>query len=355
MSSFNWVFTCFDVDAITELPEGIRYIYFGREICPDTQRPHLQGFLNTIKKRRLNGVQSLLPAHCHLERMRGSLEQNITYCGKDGQVTEFGDKPLSRKEVGEKNSAASKEVISFAELGDHERIKEKHPGLYLRYFSTLKKIEADYLTSLPKKKLEHTDNFWIWGEAGSGKSLLAEELCGTTDEEVHDHLNSKWWNGYHGQPNVIFEDLHYTMPFINTYLKIWADRKPFNAQIKGTSFKIRPKRLVVTSNHSIERCITDPDDLKAFQRRFTEFHVPEFDPYHYQELMEKHEARLASDAAKYAKIKEAIAHARANPRPKKTAFDKLMESKPPAKKRRYDLDKAAGPHSPVKSDNELDL
>ena len=53
-------------------------------------------------------------------------------------------------------------------------------------------------------------------------------------------------------------------------LKIWADRYPFSAQIKGgTLLKIRPTKLIVLSNYEMEECFPNEADLLPLKRRFT--------------------------------------------------------------------------------------
>jgi len=59
------------------------------------------------------------------------------------------------------------------------------------------------------------------------------------------------------------------------YLKIWADRYPFTAQIKGGSLtKARPIKLIVLSNYSIEDCFPDARDYEPLKRRFTVIEFP---------------------------------------------------------------------------------
>jgi len=64
-----------------------KYIY-GRELCPDTQRKHLQGFIHLKKPMRITELK--LPGNPHLEACIGSREQNETYCAKDNDVVRYG-------------------------------------------------------------------------------------------------------------------------------------------------------------------------------------------------------------------------------------------------------------------------
>ena len=54
------------------------------------------------------------------------------------------------------------------------------------------------------------------------------------------------------------------------HLKIWADRYPFTAEVKGGSIAISPTfNLIVTSNYEPALCFHSATDVDAIERRFT--------------------------------------------------------------------------------------
>lgn len=70
----------------------LKYKY-GEEICPTTNKPHLQGFFHLKKAMRITEIK--LVGNPHLEPCKGNEEQNIRYVSKDGIVTSFGyPKPI---------------------------------------------------------------------------------------------------------------------------------------------------------------------------------------------------------------------------------------------------------------------
>ena len=53
------------------------------------------------------------------------------------------------------------------------------------------------------------------------------------------------------------------------FLKKWADRYSFDAEVKGSKLIIRPERIIVTSNYSIEEVFCDDIMMQnAIKRRF---------------------------------------------------------------------------------------
>lgn len=85
----NWTLTLFAEDGITledkeawlNKPNLFKYACFGREICPETGKKHLQCYVSLHTKKRLTAMQKLFPK-AHLEIAAGTPEHNIKYCSK---------------------------------------------------------------------------------------------------------------------------------------------------------------------------------------------------------------------------------------------------------------------------------
>lgn len=60
----------------------------GREICPTTNKKHLQAFIALKKPMRWTELK--FPGNPHVEPCRGSSEQNEIYCKKEGDYWSFG-------------------------------------------------------------------------------------------------------------------------------------------------------------------------------------------------------------------------------------------------------------------------
>lgn len=111
-------------------------------------------------------------------------------------------------------------------------------------------------------------NEWYWGIAGSGKSSKAY----IENPGAYWKNPNKWWDGYNNEDVVVIDDWGPQHEVLAWHLKVWADRYPFNAETKGSSMFIRPKKIIITSNYSIDQCFKNDEDIEAFKRRFKVTH-----------------------------------------------------------------------------------
>lgn len=258
--SRGWVFTInnpneWDQVDIERLCADAKYVIWGKE-TGEEGTPHWQGYCYFTNKKSLIQVKTLIP-RAHLERQRGSIAQAIDYCKKDGDFQESGERPYGPE--GQKNQW--KEVILLAEAGKLEEIKDKFPSIFLRYHAKLLGLHK------PERPLilDILENEWWVGPTGTGKSR-------TLWTQYPDHFQkslNKWWDGYTNQETVAIEEWAPRNEVTASFLKVWADRYPFSAEIKGgTLQKIRPKRIIVLSNYSIEECFPQQQDQEPILRRF---------------------------------------------------------------------------------------
>lgn len=58
-------------------------------------------------------------------------------------------------------------------------------------------------------------------------------------------------------------------------MKAWCDHYKFPAESKGQVIVIRPKKIIVTSNWSIEDIYPEPQNHEPLKRRFQVHHYTE--------------------------------------------------------------------------------
>jgi len=263
--SRGWCFTLNNyVEDDEQHLDGIecQYLIYGREIAPTTGTRHLQGYIHFSSEKTLRRVKAILGARYHLEARLGTIEQAIEYCKKENNFKERG-------QVRTRQAAKDcwGDVLDLAEAGDIQTIKDEYPRHYLQYFKTLMSIRA-YNSKPLEGELEHE---WWYGPTGTGKSK-------TVWEKFPDHYQkpvNKWWDGYCGQDVVVIEEWEPKNECTASKLKIWADRYPFPGEIKGgTLERIRPKKIIVTSNYTIRECFPNPQDHDPLLRRFKVVHFP---------------------------------------------------------------------------------
>lgn len=259
--SRNWVFTLnnYTQDEEKHIQEELqcRYVVYGREVG-EQQTPHLQGFVAYQHPQRLASVKQSISSRAHVEPAK-TLEEAIAYCKKDGDFYERGDPPMSQKRKGEAGKEVYEEAFQLAKQGRFEEIQEP---LRTRFWGTYLRVAARYQQS-PESQAE-LDFHWFYGPSGTGKSRSARE----ENPGAFLKLPNKWWDGYVDQECVIIDEWAPSHHVLADHLKRWADHHAFAAEVKGGTITIRPKKIIITSNYTMEECFQDPGALEPLLRRF---------------------------------------------------------------------------------------
>lgn len=111
-------------------------------------------------------------------------------------------------------------------------------------------------------ELSGSCGIWINGPLHCGKDYAVRTL-----DLLYVNSINKWYDGYKNEKCVLISDVETSHSSWLRYFKIWADRYPFTAEIKGSSMIIRPKFIFVPSNFEFRKVI--PDSLvDAIEARF---------------------------------------------------------------------------------------
>ena len=253
----NWCFTINNyTQADTPNTDDYDYLICGKEIGLDGT-DHIQGFFRLPKKKRLPAVKKLMP-RAHLEPKRGTYKQAIDYCKKDGVFQEWGTEPID---------PASKKNCDWDAYYDacvENRPDDIPKSVRFRHYHKVQRIIQDNPVKPPDLKERH--NYWVYAPTDFGKSTYVRMRWPC----LYDKGPNKWWIGYKGQENVLLDDFSPKQCYhLGWYFKRWCDKFSFPMETKGGGRQIRPKRIIVTSQHTIEECF-GYDDLvmAAIKNRF---------------------------------------------------------------------------------------
>lgn len=265
----NYCFTAFEIDQITSLQgwDKTKYICYGIEITPTTNKTHYQGYMELISPQRMAAIKKLNKCDSlHLEVRKGTQEQAIEYCKKDGQFFEQG----SKSKQGERNDILEiKKLIN--EGGKLKDVAEAHFESFIFMHKGIEK----YIALTETERTEMSKVFIYHGLPGTGKSYYIRQKHKANPDEIYtvvlDNGNSStWWDGYHGQKIVIFDDFYGNMKY-SDLLKI-CDRYAYKVQFKGGCTQFKATHIYFTSNkHPSQWYKLDEDWMEsAFYRRIHE-------------------------------------------------------------------------------------
>lgn len=153
------------------------------------------------------------------------------------------------------------QIYDLAKSGQMDDIPR---DIYIRHYSTLKRIRVDHCTP------SFRDNIQVvvyYGPTGTGKTHRAWREAMITGDPYIKNPNTKWWDGYRGQQNVIIDEFAGRIDI--SYLLTWLDRYPLICEIKGYSMPLEAIRFWITSNlHPTEWYPeAKPNHLDALLRR----------------------------------------------------------------------------------------
>jgi len=224
-----------------------RYSCIGEEVCPETQTVHWQGYLEFEKamtlssiKAKIKGVTEHIPGSnvkpSWWAPARGTAEQNLTYCSKDGKVVVKGK--LVAKGQRSDLIEIQEKIVAGEKL---EEVREQHFRSFMQFPRALK----EYAESKAPRRNWVTNVICIWGATGLGKSRLAAWMGGTfcrLDKGGFLH-------GYAGEEVVVFDEFNPLLCERELFLQM-TDRYPMTMNVKGSSVNWVPRTIIFTSNNN---------------------------------------------------------------------------------------------------------
>lgn len=217
--------------------EVCSYILWGREIG-ENGTPHLQGFMVSYRttltalKRRI-GIDAL-----HLEIMKGSLEEAITYCKKDGDWEEHGTPPRQGQRS-DLETIRNEIVEGKSELD----IATNHFSRWVTYRRSFERYRELLRESTPREKPKVVVH---WGPTGTGKTKWVHDYIQRSQKSLWIWGGDRWFDGYIGQDVALFDDFRGELSF--GFLLRVLDRYRLSVPIKGGFANWTPTEIYITSN-----------------------------------------------------------------------------------------------------------
>ena len=263
--SRNYCFTDFKLLDLKTLyndyKDIIRYICWGEELCPKTNKKHYQGWIQFYNPKRFNGVKKLFDKSTHIEACRGNEYNNDKYCKKDNKFQQYGkfisqgqrtdleniklniDKGLSKKEVIDSNFETYCRYRNG--INDYINIKEQEN----------------------RSKFREVTTEFIYGKTGTGKTKYG--MAHSQYKITGDNL--QWWDGYNGETSILIDEYDNNIP-ITKLLNI-LDGYKLRLPIKGGFTYANWHNVIITSNLTKNELHPNakPQHREALFRRINKF------------------------------------------------------------------------------------
>nr|QKV51120.1 putative replication associated protein [Crucivirus sp.] len=262
----NWCFTIYDcpkfaavfaLDDATFPVEGARmvkeifeaakvsvsYLFLGKEVCPTTNRIHLQCFSQFATKKRLTCLKKVEKS-IHYEACKGTPQQNRDYCKKGGLLSELGELPLTGAQA---TKVMWDDTLMHARKGDMLAINSRILITQVRNLERIHQrfgIRTEFLN--PKA---HT-GVWIFSRTpGRGKT----DCLSAQFPAIYKKAQDLQWNDYSGQEFAVIDDFAAeAAKRLAGELKLWTHHESFTGRILYGTVPVHLRRLFVTSNYSLE-------------------------------------------------------------------------------------------------------
>jgi len=282
-----WAFTFFppvdsatgkqDVTVKPKFDDNLmKWLIFALEECPKSKRLHYQSFVYFYDKKSFKSVSKYF-GNSHVETMHqmATYLDNRQYIkgpyNKDGKTKplnetfeEFGTMPEQGKRT---DIIKYKDEILAGKSVDEICIE--NPMAFHCYGRTLERVEAIALRKQFRKEM--TKGIWYCGPSGSGKSHTVFHDY-NPDTHYIKNLNEEWWDGYKGQPIVIFNEFA-------GQLKYWelmdlVDKFPKMVKWRGReSVPFLAKEIRIASIRTPGECYYNREDFSELERRFEVHHL----------------------------------------------------------------------------------
>lgn len=245
----------------------VEFMGWGEEKGDQKQTPHLQGFMVVPNAIQLTAVKKRYHATAHWEAMKGDIEENITYCSKQGNYQEIGVKPIPRKK--RKNDEMKAVVETMKKEKNFHNVVVAHPEVAIKHYGNMLKVHSHL--QRPDYTYQKPEVFVLWGPTETGKSRMAFAAAAHMGATAwkKDAAMGKWWDGYCGEEYIILDDFRgSSMPL--SQLLVLLDGYGSYVEVKNGQVWVKPKYWCITSNKHPTEWYNPEIDISPLLRRFSD-------------------------------------------------------------------------------------
>lgn len=242
---------------------GASYYVIGKE-TGESGNEHFQGYCELEKRVEFNVVHKAL-FNAHIETRRGTQQQAIDYCKKEGDFIEWG----TPKQQGKRSDLA--EIVEMIKDGASDmEILAEYPSQFLIFNQHIAKVREMVTKEKFTKEFREIEVYYIWGKTGTGKSRYVREKYGYENIYAINDYGSGAFDSYTNQDVLILEEFRsdFTLKFMLQLLDGYPLRLPARYFDKVACFTkvyiISNVRLVEQYKNIQEK---EPASWAAFLRR----------------------------------------------------------------------------------------
>lgn len=234
----NFCFTSFAEEAPVFDDTKMKYLTYGREVCPTTGKKHLQGYCELLSQMTVGAIQKKIFAgeKLHLESRKGSAHDAASYCWKDGNYMQFGD--LSTQ--GARNDLQS--VIDGVNSGwGVIDVVNNTPHQFIKFHKGIKELMF-WKSKARAQNWRDVNVMVLWGASGVGKTRSALQHGG-----FKLRAGDSWYDGYDGEDTLILDEFTHNCIEWSELLSL-LDGHPLRMPIKGSHVYAMWTTVILTSN-----------------------------------------------------------------------------------------------------------
>jgi len=247
-------------------------VAYQREICPSTDKEHIQACIYYKNPRSWNSIKKLFAPNCVLV---GDFPQEaIKYCNKV-ESRKVGCEPFlwgHPPNQGKRTDlmAIAKEIETGKTV---DSLALENPMLYHQYGRTLTKLED--LRLRKQCRTQMTAGIWYYGDTGVGKSHRAFSSAPMEDIYNLNTQDNGWWEGYSQQRVVVIQELRGEIKY--SQLLSLVDKWPHSVKRRNREpMPFTSELVVITSSLPPEEVyynLASTDSLNQLYRRFKVYKV----------------------------------------------------------------------------------